>query len=117
MEQVTLDIGDVSPAAGAEESAQRPPRDDEIIDYISGEPIKPRPNEEVRQRIARALFHEYGISVDDMKRDFRIPVVIDGKKKTKKADIAIFRPGTGRKPDIANLTRVVICKPEPKGGR
>jgi type I restriction enzyme M protein len=117
MEQVTLDIGDVSPAVGAEESAQRPPRDDEIIDYISGEPIKPRPNEEVRQRLARALFHEYGISVDDMKRDFPIPVVIDGRKKTKKADIAIFKPGTGGKPNIANLTRVVICKPEPKGGR
>ncbi len=59
-----------------------------ILDFISGEKsLKDTPKEQVRQRIARALFHEYGISVEDMAADF--PVSIDGKRK--KLDIAIFR--------------------------
>lgn len=37
-----------------------------ILDYITGKPLKDSAKEQVRQRIARALFHEYGISVDDM---------------------------------------------------
>jgi len=90
--------------------------EDEIIDYITDRPIKLRGNEEVRQRIARALFLEYGISVDDMERDFPIPVAIDGRRRsTKRADIAVFAPG--REHTLNNLQRVVVCKPEPKGGR
>lgn len=90
--------------------------EDEIIDYITDRPIKLRGNEEVRQRIARALFLEYGISVDDMARDFPIPVSIDGRRRsTKRADIAVFAPG--REHTLDNLQRVVVCKPEPKGGR
>jgi hypothetical protein len=33
-----------------------------LLDYITDEPIKDTPKEQVRQRIARALFHEYGIA-------------------------------------------------------
>ena len=40
---------------------------------------------------------------------------MDGRKARKKADIAIFEPDTEH--TMANLRRVVICKPEPKGGR
>ncbi|MGY1948301.1 methylation-associated defense system DNA methyltransferase MAD2 [Nocardia asiatica] len=90
--------------------------DDEIIDYITGDPVKMRGNEEVRQEIARALFHEYGISVDDMARDFPIPIQVQGGRNSrKKADIAIFKPGTVHHLD--NLQRVVVCKPKPKAGR
>lgn len=60
-----------------------------ILDYITGEPVKDTPKEQVRQRIARALFHEYGISVEDMVPDFKMKV--DGRKKS--IDIAIFEPG------------------------
>lgn len=35
-----------------------------ILDYIPGQPVKNTGKEQVRQRIARALFHEYGISLD-----------------------------------------------------
>jgi len=83
-----------------------------ILDYITGDPIKDSAKEQVRQRIARALFHEYGISVEDMARDFKMTV--DGRRK-KGADIAIFKPGTEHVPE--NLRRIVICEKEPKQGK
>ena len=61
-----------------------------LLDYITGKPVKDTPKEHVRQRIGRALFHEYAISVEDMGPDFRVNV--NGKKK--KVDIAIFTPGS-----------------------
>ena len=45
--------------------------EDEAIDFITGKPVKLKGNEEVRQQIARALYDEYGIRVQDMERDFR----------------------------------------------
>lgn len=89
--------------------------EDEAIDFITGDKVKLKGNEEVRQQVARALYVEYGIRVQDMQRDFPIAVEVDGRKVRKKADIAIFEPETEH--TMANLRRVVICKPEPKGGR
>lgn len=89
--------------------------EDEAIDFITGQPVKLKGNEGVRQQVAKALYGEYGIRVHDMERDFRIDVEVDGRKARKKADIAIFEPETEH--TMANLRRVVICKPEPKGGR
>jgi type I restriction enzyme M protein len=81
-----------------------------LLDYITGEPVKDTPKEQVRQRIARALFHEYGISVEDMVPDFKLR--IDGRRKS--IDVAIFEPGADKTPE--NLRRVVICEKEPKTG-
>jgi type I restriction enzyme M protein len=81
-----------------------------ILDYITNEPVKDTPKEQVRQRIARALFHEHGISLDDMVPDFKMK--IDGRRK--KVDIAIFESGADKTPE--NLRRVVICDKEPKTG-
>jgi type I restriction enzyme M protein len=89
--------------------------EDEIIDFITGNPVKLKGNEEVRQQVARALYYEYGFRVQDMERDFPIQVSIDGRRMTRKADIAIFEPEAEH--TLANLRRVVICKPEPKSGR
>jgi type I restriction enzyme M protein len=81
-----------------------------ILDYITGEPVKDSPKEQVRQRIARALFHEYAISVEDMEPDFKMKV--DGRNK--KLDIAIFKSGSEH--TVENLERIVICDKEPKKG-
>ena len=81
-----------------------------LLDYITGKPVKDTPKEKVRQRIARALFHEYGISVEDMVPNFKMKV--DGRQKS--IDIAIFEPGAEKTTD--NLRRVVICDKEPKTG-
>jgi type I restriction enzyme M protein len=44
-----------------------------VLDFITGEKkFRDTPKEQVRQRIARAIFHEYGISVEDMEPDFSV---------------------------------------------
>jgi len=78
------------------------------LDYITGETIKDSAKEKVRQRIARALLHEYGISLDDMVPNFSMKV--DGRRK--KVDIAIFDPNSEQIAE--NVRRVVICQREPK---
>jgi hypothetical protein len=70
--------------------------------------------ERVRQRIARALFHEYGISVDDMEPDFKVKVEESGKSSNKKIDIAIFEPGSEHTAE--NVRRLVVCQKELKLG-
>jgi len=84
--------------------------DGKVFDYITGKPVTDNDKERVRQRISRALFHEYGLSVDDMEPDFKIKV--DGSNK--KIDIAIFEPGTEHTP--ANVRRLVVCQKELKIG-
>ena len=84
-------------------------RDGFVLDFISGvKQIKETPRELVRQRIARALFHEYGISVEDMAADF--PVSVGGRRR--RVDIAIFGAGEAHEPE--SVQRVVVCRPEPK---
>jgi type I restriction enzyme M protein len=101
------DVADTgsSNASGEEEAV----RDGFILDFVSGADLLPdTPKEQVRQRIARALFHEYGCSVEDMERDFS--VAVGGKRR--RADLAIFKPGTAHAAE--HLRRVVVCRPEPK---
>lgn len=78
------------------------------LDYISGNQIKETKKELVRQRIARALIHEYGFSPEDMENNFSI----GGRKKV---DIAIFHHDTDHA--LGNLSRVVLCRPEPNIGK
>ena len=82
-----------------------------LLDYITGKPIKDNAKEQVRQRIARALFHEYGISLDDMEPDFKLKV--DGRNK--KIDIAIFEHEADHSAET--IRRIVICQKEPSNGR
>lgn len=90
--------------------------DKDIIDVVTGCVVKLRGNEKVRQQVARFLSVEYGIPVDDMARDYPIPIGSGGGRRgVKKAALAVF--ASGEPHTLANLQRVVICKPEPKGGR
>ncbi len=82
------------------------------LDIVSGNKrLRETSKELVRQRIARALFHEYGISYDDMELDYRIKL----NGRTKKIDIAIFHHDTAHEDE--NLSRIVVCRPEPKLGK
>ena len=78
------------------------------LDYISGKQIKESAKEGVRQKIVRALIHEYGFSPEDMENDFSI----GGRKKV---DVAIFHHG--KEHSLENLGRAVICRPEPNVGK
>ena len=78
------------------------------LDYISGKQIKETKKELVRQRVVRALIHEYGFSPEDMENDFSI----GGHRKV---DVAIFHHGKDHTPE--NLGRAVLCRPEPNVGK
>jgi type I restriction enzyme M protein len=82
-----------------------------LLDYLTNNPIKQTPKELVRQKTLRALFHEYGLSAEDMALD--VPIKVDGKRK--KIDIAIYEHGTEHLPE--NIRRVVICDKAPKQGK
>ncbi|MER6149627.1 methylation-associated defense system DNA methyltransferase MAD2 [Streptomyces hirsutus] len=104
--------------AATESSEPRKLQDDEIFDYISGgdKVVKHTPMEEVRQRIARALVHQYGIDPRDMRADFPLQVENrkTGRKSRKRASIAIFEHGSipeGGEPKRENIRRIVVIKP------
>jgi type I restriction enzyme M protein len=82
-----------------------------LLDYLTNNPIKQTPKELVRQKTLRALFHEYGLSAEDMALD--VPIKVDGKRK--KIDIAIYEHGEEHLPE--NIRRVVICDKAPKQGK
>src|SRR4029450_6034617 len=84
-------------------------------DYITGREVKDSPKERVRQRIIRALFHDYGLSPESMESDFPIPIEVGGKRRRKKVEIAIF--DYDKEHTLENLRRVVVCRPEPKNGK
>jgi len=89
--------------------------EDTATDYITGHEVKDSPKERVRQRIVRALFHEYGLAVEDMASDFPIPVDVDGKRRRKKVEVAIFEHE--KEHTLEHLRRVVVCRPEPKNSK
>src|SRR3954471_16449545 len=101
---------DAAEESGASTDEPSAIEEGKIFDYITGKPVAESDKERVRQRIARALFHEYGISVDDMEPDFKIKV--DGSNK--KIDIAIF--DTGSEHTAKNVRRLVVCQKELKLG-
>lgn len=103
---------DSQDAAGVDSADSTAVGDGYILDFVSGTKlVKDTPKEQVRQRISRALFHEYGISVDDMEIDY--PVQLAGKRK--KIDLAIFHHG--EKHIQEQVSRVVVCRQEPQVGR
>jgi type I restriction enzyme M protein len=103
------DLPDEAPEASATEVTE-----DLIWDYRNERYVKRTPREEVRQRIVRALFHEYGLSVEDMALDFPVAIEEKVRLRRRRADIAIFTHGSEHV--LANMRRVVICAPEPRNG-
>lgn len=101
------DMNDLEQDAQAPESALE---EGKLFDYVTGNPVKDSDKERVRQRIARAIIHEYGIAAEDMEPDFKVKVL----GKNRKLDIAIFKPGTEHTAD--NLYRAVAVEKEPKLG-
>ena len=95
----------VREAAGAKESTIPAGY---TLDYVSGSQIKETKKELVRQRVVRALIHEYGFSPEDMALDFSI----GGRKKV---DVGIFHHGQAH--TLESLSRAVLCRPEPTVGK
>jgi len=105
--QHNKDMSDLDPETQAPESVLE---EGKVFDYITGKQVKESDKERVRQRIARALIHEYGIAAEDMEPDFKVKLL----GKSRKIDIAIFKPGQPHTED--NLYRAVVVEKEPKLG-
>lgn len=109
----TKDEAAATDATGSEQQTTVSLPEGHIVDYITNESVPETPKEQVRQRIAFALTYEYGIGPENMARDFSVSVEDEeGKKRRRRADIAIF--AEGQEHTQANLRRVVVCKPQPK---
>ena len=114
MEQLSLDDSGNEGTDGTD--AQVSLAEDETIDFITGKPVKLKGNEEVRQRIARGLYTSTAFRVEDMERDFPIRCprrAAPRRPRRRTSRSSSLMPSTPSQ----NLRRVVICKPEPKGGR
>ena len=61
----------------------------ELIDFLTGEPVKDRPEEHVRQNWERTLVFEYGYQKTDIKPEFSIK---SGAAK-RRVDIAVLHEG------------------------
>lgn len=106
----SLQDNNMSDQEQEDQAPERAIEEGKVFDYITGQPVKDTDKESVRQRIARAIIHEYGIAAEDMEPDFKIKV----QGKNRKVDIAIFRPDTEHTTD--NLYRAVAIEKEPKIG-
>ena len=106
----TQDNNDMSNPDQETQAPESAHEEGKLFDYITGKSVKDTDKEKVRQRIARALIHEYGIAAEDIEPDFKLKVL----GKNRKIDIAIFKPGQPHTED--NLYRAVVVEKEPKIG-
>ncbi len=111
--------GDLSPESTPSSSAQEQEKtldEGKITDVITGDKdVKDTPKEQVRQFMAESLNVQYNIAYEDMQADFPI-MLDDGERKRRKLiDIAIFHHEQPHEPK--NLTRAVLCYPEPQVGK
>lgn len=100
-----------SPNTSDTESATLAIEDGMMLDYLSNKAIKDTPKEQVRQRMIRALFHEYGIDVNDMALNVSVKV----NNRVKRIDIAIYEHDKPH--ELENIRRIVMCDKEPKKGK
>jgi len=85
--------------------------DGKLVDYITGKAIKDTAKEQVRQKISRAIIHEYGIAPEDIHPDY--PILVGGRKK--KVSLAIFSPDSEH--TVENVRRLVVVAAAPKLGK
>jgi type I restriction enzyme M protein len=114
--------GDLDPVIVAtkppEEKSEVVLEEGKITDIIDGErQVNDTPKEQVRQFIARALNEQYNIPFEAMEADFPVRINDGDKKRPLKIDIAIFHTTQKQKHIPSELSRAVICKPEPQQGK
>ena len=74
--------------------------------YITGKYRADKPEEHVRQRMARSIVEEYGYSKTDIELEFKLKL----GSATKRADIVVFKEGTPHK--IENIRIIIEAKKE-----
>lgn len=89
---------------GEQEIVERVP-ENKLVDFIDGKTLRNRkPEEHVRQNIARSLVHEYRYPRSDIAVEFRIKM---GSER-KRVDLAIFEEGKAHAQEF--IVAIVECK-------
>jgi len=82
---------------------------DVLIDILSGQERKPTEKERILQRMIQVLAGEYHFPLEAMERDVAVHVEMDGKRRTKLADLIIFRSDSLH--NLYEAIRVVVVQP------
>jgi len=67
--------------------------EEELIDFITGQPFLATDDERIRQGIERLLVEEKGYSKEDIEVDRGFEVAIDGEMLRAKADLVVSAEG------------------------
>lgn len=88
--------------------------DDQIICSLTNQIKKISEKELTLQSMIDQMIDEYKFMPEDMERDFKVVYedTAEGKKKTRKVDLAMFEPGKAH--DAANMIRFVIVAKDSK---
>lgn len=92
---------------GIDQEQEQP--QDLVVDILTGKELKPTEKEEILQRMIRVLAGEYHFPLECMRRDVAIPVELDGRKRTRYADLVVFAPDGPHTLDRAE--RLVVAQP------
>ena len=82
---------------------------DVLIDILSGQERKPTDKERILQRMIQVLAGEYHFPLEAMDRDVAIHLEMDGKRRTKYADLIIFRSDSFH--NLYEAIRIVVVQP------
>ncbi len=82
---------------------------DVLIDILSGQERKPTDKELILQRMIQVLAGEYHFPLEAMDRDVAIHLEMDGKRRTKYADLIIFRSDSFH--NLYEAIRIVVVQP------
>lgn len=89
--------------------------DNVIVDVLTGEERKWSDREEIVQRTIRVLAEEYRFPLEQMARDVSVQIEVNGRRRRKAVDIAVYKDVDGR--ELADAERLVVVRdPKTKTG-
>lgn len=82
---------------------------DVIIDILSGKEYKLTDKERILQRMIQVLAGEYHFPLESIERDVPVPVEVNGKRRTKTADLIAYKPDGLH--SFYEAIRIVVVQP------
>ncbi|MBN2006284.1 MAG: N-6 DNA methylase [Anaerolineae bacterium] len=111
---ISADSDEPEAAVEQEDEASDSLLEGQIYDYVTNEPVRDTPVEQILQAVARSLVDEYGFDHTQLQRDVRITLetyTSTGKTKRtrRKLDIVVY-PENAPKDDADKIIRVCIVQ-------
>lgn len=84
-------------------------QEDLLIDILTGQERKRTDKEVILQRMIEVLASEYRYPLEAMERDVRVATEVDGRQRSKVADLVVYKPDYPHLPQHAE--RLVVVQP------